>query len=138
MSRLPAPAGRPRAGLSTRQRDFLLLNIFVLVQHGYHARARVLAETMHLLGDDSTEVFLARAVLRFLAAEWGDALAILDELDRIDPVERFGAYRLTGRQRMRRYLKTRCLYELNERGRVKDALEAYLRHGSEGEDDVEG
>ena len=49
-------------------------------------------------------------------------------LDRIDPIERFGTYRLNTRQLMRRYLKTRCYFELGETTRMRDALDAYVRH----------
>jgi hypothetical protein len=139
MSRASVTIGGPKASeLDSRQRDFLLLNIFVLVQHGYVGRAAVLAEAMHLLGDDSIEVLLARAVLRFSGREWAAALECLEELDRVDPIERFGSYRLTDRQRMRRYLKTRCLWELKDGSRAKDAMEAYLRRGNANGDDAEG
>lgn len=121
------PGAAPR--LRRRERDFLLLNIFVLLQHGYAERASVLADAMHFAGEDDTEVHLARAVLRFARRQWASALESLDHLDRIDPIERFGAYRLDDRQRMRRYLKTRCFYELGESTRMRDALDSYLRHG---------
>lgn len=121
--------------LDRRARDFLLLNIFVYLQHGYIAKASVLAEALHRSGDDSAEVHLARAVLRFAGGRFNDALACLDELDRVAPMERFGTYKLTDRQRMRRYLKTRCLHELGDVARVRDALDSYMRHGGSGADD---
>ena len=62
--------------LPTRQRDFLLLNIFVLAQHGYIERAGVLADALHVLGDNSSEVTLARAVLRFFSQDWAAALGM--------------------------------------------------------------
>lgn len=133
MSRLPArpgPAGR--AAFDKRERDFLLLNIHVLARHGYVERAAVLAEAMHLAGDMSPDVLLARAVLRFSLRDWPGALGCIEELDRIDPAERFGSYRLTDRQRMRRYIKMRALHEMNEGARARDAREVYLRHGAEG------
>ncbi|GMO22327.1 MULTISPECIES: hypothetical protein [Bradyrhizobium] len=123
----------PRAAgpLSVKQRDFLLLNIYVLAQNGFTERASTLAQALHVLGDNSAEVTLARAVLGFFAQEWGAALACLDELDRIDPIERFGAYTMTDAQRLRRYLKARCFYQLNDLPRARDVVESYLRHGSE-------
>jgi hypothetical protein len=123
------PGAAPRLG--RRERDFLLLNIFVLLQHGYAERASVLADAMHFAGENDTEVHLARAVLRFARRQWEAALESLDHLDRIDPIERFGAYRLDERQRMRRYLKTRCFFELGESTRMRDALDSYLRHGAD-------
>jgi hypothetical protein len=100
-------------------------------------RAGSLAESLYLLGDNSAEVVLARAILRFFAREWMPALTGLEELDRIDPIERFGQYTLTDRQRMRRYLKARCLYELRQTVRARDAIESYLRHGAAGAEDSE-
>jgi hypothetical protein len=123
--------------LPTRQRDFLLLNIFVLAQHGYIERAGVLADALHVLGDNSSEVTLARAVLRFFAQDWSAALACLDDLDRIDPIEKFGSYVMSDAQRMRRYLKARCFYELKEFPRARDVVESYLRHGVETADAAE-
>ncbi|MBB3950331.1 hypothetical protein [Aureimonas jatrophae] len=132
------PAGPVSPPLSTRQRDFLLLNIFVQIQHGYRERAGVLAEALHHLGDRGPDVLLARAVLHFLGGRWQPTLSCLDELDRIAPTERFGFYRLTERQRMRRYLRSRCLFELNDTTRARDALESYLRHGASAEDEGDG
>lgn len=128
------PAASP---LTRLQRDFLLLNIFVQLRHGYNDRAAILADAMHRLGDQSAEVLLARAVLRFIEGRWPDSLACLDELDRTHPTERFGAYRLTERQRMRRYLRSRCLFELGDTLRARDALDSYMRHGeASGEEDA--
>ncbi len=129
--------GRNCSPLSGMQRDFLLLNIFVLLRHGYVHKARALADAMLLAGDGSQEVHLARAVLRFADGQWHEALESLDLLDRIDPIERFGSYRLTTRQRMRRYLKTRCLFETGDTARVRDALDSYLRHGESGREEPE-
>lgn len=132
-----APKGQPPHGagqLSVKQRDFLLLNIYVLAQNGFTERASTLAQALHVLGDNSAAVTLARAVLGFFAQDWGAALACLDELDRIDPIERFGAYTMTDAQRLRRYLKARCFYQLNDLPRARDVVESYLRHGSEAAD----
>ena len=121
--------------LTGHQRDFTLLTIFVLAQHGYLDRAAILAEALFVTGDSSSEVMLARAILRYLKGDWLSALTCLEELDRLDPIERFGTYKLSDRQRMRRFLKARCLHELDQPGRAKDAIDIYLRHGtSEGAD----
>jgi hypothetical protein len=120
-----------RPGMPTRQRDFLLLTIFVLTQHGHMERAAALAEALHVLGDNSTAVTLARAVLRFFARNWEGALACLDELDRMNPIERFGSYTMNDTQRLRRYLKARCFHELKDFARARDVVDSYLRHGSD-------
>ena len=119
--------------MSQHERDFLLLSAFVYAQHGHIDRAGVLIEALYGLGEYTPEVMIGRAVLRFYKKDWAGALACLEELDRLDPIERFGEYRLTDRQRMRRYVKARCLYELDERVRARDALEVYLRHGASGQ-----
>lgn len=121
-------AATPEPGIAARQRDFLLLTIFVLAQQGYIDRAGLLAEALHAMGQTGADVQLARSVLRFLAGEWAAALTCLEELDRIEPIERFGAYQLTERQRMRRYLAARCLFELGENERARDVLDIYLRN----------
>lgn len=130
VSQLPVSTLPPPAPVGRHERDFLLINIYVLARHGYIERAAQLAEALYLMGEGSPDVWMARAVLRFCMRDWAAALACIEELDRIDPAERFGSYRLNERQRMRRYLKTRCLFELNETVRARDALEIYLRHGT--------
>jgi hypothetical protein len=119
----------PQPALTDRQREFVLLTIFVLVQHNYLERAAALAEALYIVGESGPETLMARAVLRFLKRDWLSALTCLEEVDRIDPLERFGQYKLTERQRMRRFIKARCLYELGDKSRAKDAIETYLRHG---------
>ena len=79
------------------------------------------------LGDRSAAVVLARAVFKFLSRDWASALCCLEDLDRIAPIEKFGAYTMDNAQRMRRYLKARCFYELKEHARSRDAVEVYLR-----------
>lgn len=113
--------------LSRQQRDFMLLNIFVLAQHGYIQRAGVLVEALLILGDQSADVVLGRAVMQFFSQNWTAALKSLDEVDRLAPIERFGTYIMTDKQRMRRYMKARCLYELNDRSRARDVVDSYLR-----------
>jgi hypothetical protein len=115
---------------SARQRDFLLLTVYVLAQQGYVERAGVLLEALHRASPPSVEVMLGRAILRFFKRDFSSALNCLEDLDRLDPLERFGQYRLTERQRMRRYMKARCLYELQQNARARDAVEVYLRHGA--------
>lgn len=120
-----------------KERDFLLLNIFVFVKYGYIDRARILADALFLMGDSSIDVLLARTVTRFLMRDWTATLAALEELDHADPIERFGSYQPTLQQRMRRYLKARSLYELDMHDSADDALESYLRHGTSGQETPE-
>jgi len=121
--------GESEGPIAGDERDFILLTVYVLAQHGYVEKATELTEGLHAAGDTTRHVLLARAVLRFFARDFRAALGCLEELDKVDPVERFGNYRLSDRQRMRRYIKARCLFELREIPRVKDAVDSYLRHG---------
>lgn len=127
VARIPRPSAVRR-----KERDFLLLNIYVFARHGYIDRARILADALYLMGETGADVLLARAVTRFLMEEWAGTLAAIEELDRTDPIERFGAYQPSMKQRMRRYLKARSLHELGMGDNAGDALEAYLRHGVSG------
>lgn len=125
-----------RDDVTIRQRDFLLLTLFVMAQQGYVQRAGILAEALHALGDDTPELLLARAILRFIAEEWAAALAVLEELDRRAPIERFGEYQMDERQRMRRYLRARCLHELGDEASAREAIDSYLRHGTAGQEEL--
>ncbi|MCP8939513.1 hypothetical protein NK718_13385 [Alsobacter sp. SYSU M60028] len=116
-------------GLSGRSREFVLLSIFILARHGETARAAALAEALRAAGDGSPQALLAVAVLRFLHADWPGVLAALADLDRTDPLERFGDYRLTDRQRLRRYLRARALHETGGPGASGEAVAIYLRGG---------
>jgi hypothetical protein len=122
----PAPASR---AMTQNEREFILLVAFVYAQHGQIERAGILLECLYGLGEYTSEVMIGRTVLRFFKRDWAGVLGCLEELDRMDPLERFGDYRLTERQRMRRYLKARSLFELHERTRARDAVEVYMRRG---------
>lgn len=118
--------------LTPAQRDFLRLTIFVLLQHNYVDRALDLLEVQFVAGDRSTDVLLGRAIVRYRKGDWISALACLDDLERQDPLEQFGYYRLGERQRMRRFLKARCYFELQQPQRARDLIGVYLRNGTAG------
>lgn len=123
----------------TSYREFILLNVFVLTQHGYFDKASDLISSLMISGDTSKELLFAQAVVTFMRGDFPEALDHLDILDRVDPVERFGHYTLSEHQRMRRYMRARCLFEMGDVERSRDILEGYLRHGSSsGENDDEG
>jgi hypothetical protein len=122
------PAGGPEPDAATR--DYLMLLIHVYVEHGYFRRATALAEALATSGDRGIDLAFSRMVIRFLTRDWTGALAFAEDLERRDPVERFGAFELSGRQRMRRYVRLRCLHELGQHAEARDAIEIYLRRGS--------
>jgi len=121
----------PSEKLTKMQCDFLSLTMFVLAQHSCLNELETLATALSVTGKRSQQVIAAQMVVRFLKRNWGKALEFLEELDRIAPIERFGEYKQTDSQRMRRYLRARCLHELGERIRARDAISNYLRHGKE-------
>lgn len=108
------------------ERDFLLLLVFVYLQHDMFDRAQILVEAMLEAGDGSREIVLAQAVLAFCKKDYEKTLEVLTRLDRVDPIERYAKKTLTERQRMRSYLRARSLYELG--GDVKATLDLYVRH----------
>lgn len=120
--------------LGTKHRDFLLLTIFVLTQHGLVERASILLDAMIAAGDSSKDVRLAEAVLSFFLEDYDRTLESLEKLDRIDPIERFGQQKLNERQRMRRYLRAKCLHEIRAEAEARDAIDIYLRRGAERKD----
>lgn len=116
------------------ERDFLLLLVFVYLQHEMFDRAQAIVEAMLEAGDGSREAVLAHAVIAFCKKDYEKTLEVLARLDRVDPIERYGRKTLTERQRMRSYLRARSLYELG--GDMKATVDLYIRH-QEYDGDVE-
>lgn len=108
------------------ERDFLLLVIFIYMQHQMNDRAQVLVEAMAEAGDGSREVVLAQAILAFMRKDFERTLEVLTRLDRIDPIERYARNTLTERQRMRSYLRARSLHELGDDAAA--TVDLYIRH----------
>lgn len=102
----------------------------MLTQHGLVERARLLADALIATGDTSRDARLAEAVLTFFMGEYDETLSSLELLDRIDPIERFGPQKLTERQRMRRYLRARCLHEMKSSAEAREAIDIYMRRGT--------
>ena len=108
------------------ERDFLLLLVFVYLQHEMLDRAQAIIEAMLEAGDGSREAVLAQAVIAFCKKNYEKTLEVLARLDRVDPIERYGRRTLTDRQRMRSYLRARSLYELG--GDMQATVDLYIRH----------
>lgn len=126
------PGERPSA-FSERERDFVLLTLFVLVQHRQYDKAAIIAEGLLRAGGASREVLLAHAVIAFCRQDYDTTLRSLARLDRINPIERYGSRKSTERERMRSYLRARSLHELGDGKR--NAIDLYLRHArGQGED----
>lgn len=108
------------------ERDFLLLVVFICLQHRRNDRAQILVEAMAEAGDSSREVVLAQAILAFMRTDYERTLDLLTRLDRIDPIERYARNTLSERQRMRSYLRARSLHELGDDAAA--TVDLYIRH----------
>ncbi|WP_187972878.1 hypothetical protein [Aquibium microcysteis] len=108
------------------ERDFLLLVIYIYLQHQMNDRAQILVEAMAEAGDGSREVVLAQAILAFMRKDYERTLEVLARLDRIDPIERYARNTLSERQRMRSYLRARSLHELGDDAAA--TVDLYIRH----------
>lgn len=122
----PIPTPEPEQ-LSQRQSDYLQLTAYVLAQHGRFERADQLLAALCAAGGATLPVLLSRAVLRYYLGDHRHAIALLEQIDAGDPIERFGVQQLTDRQKLRRYLKARCYRELGHLAKANDAVDIYLR-----------
>jgi tetratricopeptide (TPR) repeat protein len=118
---------RRKTPLTPRQSDFLRLTAFVLAQHGKHKRADALMRALSLCIEPDLQMRLARSTLCYNLKDYKGALALLEEIDIIDPIERFGQHELSEQQKSRRYMKARCYRELGQNDKMRDAIDIYLR-----------
>jgi hypothetical protein len=102
--------------LSRRERDYLLVTIFVFAQHGAFDRAKTLVDAMLATGDETPEVLLAEAILSFFCEDFDLTLNCLDKLDAMD--ETLFAIAHSDTARMRTFLRARCHFA---QGREADA-----------------
>lgn len=102
--------------LSRRERDYMLVTIFVFAQHGAFDRAKTLVNAMLATGDETSEVLLAEAILSFFCNDFDLTLSCLDKLDAQD--ETLFAIAQSDRARMRTFLRARCHFA---QGREADA-----------------
>jgi hypothetical protein len=98
--------------LSTRLRSLICVKAFVLIQHGYYAKAAMWFDLLHCIGDRSEHVMFSRAVANFLNRDHSRALSCLNELDNIYPMERFGRSEAPAKYELRRYMRARARFEL--------------------------
>lgn len=106
--------------LTRRQRDFLRLNIYVQMQHGFIDRAASLAECLNLIGDDSTEALLAKAVTAFAQKRWDDTLNSLEKLKHKAIPQEDPDLKLC------LYLEIRCHYERGDLAAADQEIKRYL------------
>jgi len=98
--------------LPARLRSLICLKAFVLLQHGYYAKAAMWFDLLHSGGDRSEHVLFCRAVACFLGRDPARALSCLNELDDMFPMERFGRSEAPAKHELRRYMRARARYDL--------------------------
>lgn len=128
--KLPAPSGAATS-ITREQMDYLLLGVFVRMQHLRHAEAQVLLDALMVMGYRTPEVLMAKAVVENELGNHAGVLATLTQLDRIDPPQFREGHKADPRVRMRSFLQARATYalrgELDAEGAA--ALDFYLRQG---------
>ena len=127
---LPVPDS-PMSGLSRVEMDYLLLAVMVRIQHLRHDEARVLIDAMIQMGERTTEVLMAKAVVENALGNPEGVLATLRQLDLLDPPQFHKGRKIDPRVRMRSFLQAKATYALHgaldNEGRA--ALDFYLRQG---------
>ncbi len=98
--------------IDRRRRSYICLHVFVLMQHGYHAKALIWLDVLYRSGDRSEHVLFTRASALFLDGRFAEASTALQEADRLHPIERFGESRVDERQKLRQYMRARCIFEM--------------------------
>lgn len=135
---LPVPAvdltpllQEPGGTLSQLERDYLMVALFVRVQHLRYEEALILIRALTAAGEVTPDVLFARAVVENATGDHQAALTTVRELERMAPAVIGAKSKITRRARMRAYIKARANFaltgELDEEGRA--ALDFYLRHG---------
>ena len=130
---LPVPDG-PDAALSRLEMDYLLLAVMVRIQHLRFDEARRLIDAMLLIGERTTEVLMAKAVVENALENPAEVLATLRQLDLLDPPQFHKGRKIDLRVRMRSFLQAKATFALNgtldAEGRA--ALDFYIRQGQDG------
>ena len=98
--------------MSSRLRTLICLKAYVLLQHGYYAKAIMWFDLLYSSGDRSEHVLFCRAAASFLARDPARAWSCLNELDTTFPMERFGNTDVPEKHDLRRYMRTRARYDL--------------------------
>ena len=133
---VPAPetaltAPSADSALTSLERDYLMVAIFVRIQHLQFDEARTLITALIAAGEKTPDLLFARAVVENALADHEAALNTVRELERLAPAVITAKSKVTRRTRMRAYIKARATFalagELDEEGRA--ALDFYLRHG---------
>lgn len=117
--------------LTQRQHDFLLLAIFVRLQHARHDEARNMVDAAIMLGVQSPELSFAKAVVEHIAGNHHAALEAARSCEVVEPAELNADPKALRRIRMRNYIKARSILSLTGSldDEARSALDFYLRMG---------
>lgn len=103
--------------LQPRQRDYLLMTVFVFTQHGDYVRAKQIIDGMLAIGERSQKLLISQAVLEFFCGNYALALLCLDDLDRMEDAKKSPD---PESKRMRQYLRARCHYSSGRQAEAQD------------------
>ncbi len=119
------------SALPRLERDYLMVALFVRIQHLRYDEARIIIRALVAAGEISADLLFARAVVENALGDYEAALNTVRELERMAPAIITAKTKTTRRTRMRAYIKARASFALtgalDEEGRA--ALDFYLRHG---------
>lgn len=119
------------SALPPLERDYLMVALFVRIQHLRYAEAGVLIRALITAGEVTPDLLFAKAVVENATGAYEDALATVRHLEQISPAMVEAKSKAMRRARMRAYIKARASFaltgELDEEARA--ALDFYLRHG---------
>jgi hypothetical protein len=129
---VPEPVVLPRASaLPKLERDYLMIALFVRIQHLRYAEAATLIRALLTAGEITPELLFAKAVVENAMGLHEAALATVRQLEHLSPAMAEAKTKATRRARMRAYIKAKASFALT--GVLDDearaAIDFYLRHG---------
>ena len=128
---VPVVASQPGSALPKLERDYLMIALFVRIQHLRYAEADLLIRALITAGEFTPELLFAKAVVENATGAHEAALATVRQLEHLSPAMAEAKTKATRRTRMRAYIKARASFaltgELDDEARA--ALDFYLRHG---------
>lgn len=118
--------------LNPREADFLMIAIFVRLQHQRADEAKVLIDGAMAAGLRTPEIVFASAVAENTLGNHAAALDAVALCEEVEPAKVNLGAKTRRRIRMRSYIKARSLFalhgDLNEEGRA--ALDFYMRQSA--------
>lgn len=119
------------SALPKLERDYLMIALFVRIQHLRFAEADVLIRALITAGEITPDLLFAKAVVENAMGAHEAALSTVRQLEQLSPAMAEAKTKATRRTRMRAYIKARASFaltgELDDEARA--ALDFYLRHG---------